>query len=226
MTSTPPKPPAPPLTLDLASERRDYAGPRLLEADTPADPFVLFTAWLGQALAAHILDATAMALATATRDGRPSCRMVLLKGHDPAGLVFYTRYSTQKCVDLAENPQASLLFHWRELDRQVRFEGSVARVSREESHTYFVSRPRLSQLAARAASGLGRIAGAQVLTERFDAEAQYWEGREVELPTDWGGYRVSPARIEFWQGRPNRLHDRLVFEREPSGSWSKYRLAP
>jgi pyridoxamine 5'-phosphate oxidase len=224
MTSTPPKPAV--ATFDLASERRDYVGPRLLEAETPADPFVLFTAWLGQALEAHIVDATAMALATATRDGRPSCRMVLLKGHDRAGLVFFTRYSTQKCVDLAENPRASLLFHWRELDRQVRLEGSVERVTRGASQAYFASRPRLSQLAARAASGLDRIAGAEVLTERFDAEAQHWEGREVELPTDWGGYRLSPVRFEFWQGRPNRLHDRLVFEMETKGSWTKYRLAP
>jgi pyridoxamine 5'-phosphate oxidase len=224
MTHSPLKPPS--AKLDLASERRDYTGQRLLQQHTPADPFELFSSWLGQALEAHILDATAMSLSTASKAGRPGARMVLLKGHDRRGLVFYTRYSTQKCVDLEENPYAALLLHWRELDRQVRVEGSVERTSLEESQTYYATRPRASQLAARAASGLTRIPTAQLLEQRFAEEAQRWEGLDVPMPEDWGGYRVSPERMEFWQGRPNRLHDRVLYELEPAGGWSKCQLAP
>jgi pyridoxamine 5'-phosphate oxidase len=224
MTHTPIKPTSP--KLDLASERRDYTGQRLLREATPTDPFDLFAEWLRHALDTHILDATAMALSTASNDGRPSGRMVLLKGHDRRGLVFYTRYSTRKCVDLEENPRAALLLHWRELDRQVRVEGTVQRTTRQESQTYFATRPRSSQLAARAASGLERIPTAQLLEQRFAEEERSWEGLDVPTPEDWGGYRVNPDRMEFWQGRPNRLHDRVSYELETTGSWSKYQLAP
>ncbi len=212
--------------MDLSAERRDYTGQRLLEEDTPTEPLELFASWLAQALDAELLDVTAMALATASRDGRPSCRMVLLKGNDQRGLVFFTRYSTQKCADLEENPRGSLLFHWRELNRQVRVEGMIERVSVEESQLYFGSRPRPSQLAARAASGLDRVPNSSALEERVAAETARWEGLDVPMPVDWGGYRLSPNRLEFWQGRPNRLHDRLVYELEANGAWAKYRLAP
>jgi pyridoxamine 5'-phosphate oxidase len=188
------------------------------------EPLTLFTSWLEQALAAGLLDATAMVLSTATRDGAPSARVVLLKGHDPRGLVFYTRHQAQKCFDLADNPRASCLFHWRELDRQVRVEGTVEAVSAEESLEYFASRPRSSQLAARATSGLTRVT-AEALELHFSEALREWEGREVEMPADWGGFRVIPQRLEFWQGRPNRLHDRLVYERAAEG-WQRYRLAP
>jgi pyridoxamine 5'-phosphate oxidase len=211
--------------MDLASERRDYSGERLLEQNSPLQPLGLFTTWLQQALDARLLDATAMVLATATKDGQPSARVVLLKEHGAQGLVFFTRYSTQKCSDLAENPRASLLFHWREHDRQVRIDGTVARVSAEESRAYFASRPRASQLAACAASQLCRTT-AEALVRRFDEETERWEGKDVVMPADWGGYRASPTRMEFWQGRPNRLHDRLVYELEPNGSWARHRLAP
>jgi len=212
--------------MDLGSERREYSGERLLEPNTPSEPFTLFTAWLNVALEARVLDATAMALATVSKEGRPSVRMVLLKGHDRAGLVFYTRYSTQKCKDLDDNPFAALLFHWREFDRQVRIEGAVERISAADSRAYFGTRPRASQLAARAASGLHQIASAEVLEKRFNKEAEQFEGTEVTMPDDWGGYRLSPGSFEFWQGRPSRLHDRLTYALQSTGSWTKQRLAP
>lgn len=214
-----------PSTLNLAGERREYLGPRLLEAEAPAEPLALFTTWLERAVAARLLDATAMVLATATRTGMPSARVVLLKGHDPKGLVFYSHHHAQKCTELAENPHASCLFHWRELDRQVRVEGAVERVSPDESRAYFASRPRSSQLATRATSRLSRVTAA-ALEEHFATAAKEWEGRDVEMPADWGGFRVAPRRFEFWQGRPNRLHDRLVYEQNAEGCWERHRLAP
>lgn len=211
--------------LDLAGERREYLGQRLLEAASPAAPYELFTSWLEQALAARLLDATAMVLSTSSRDGVPSARVVLLKGHDARGLVFYTRHHAQKVAELSDNPRASCLFHWRELDRQVRVEGTVEGVSPDESRAYFASRPRSSQLAARATSGLSRVT-AEELEEHFSAALKEWDGRDVEMPPDWGGFRVHPERVEFWQGRPNRLHDRLVYEQTGQGLWQRYRLAP
>jgi pyridoxamine 5'-phosphate oxidase len=216
-----PRPPA----VDLAAERREYLGQRLLESGAPAEPHDLFTTWLDQAIAARLLDATAMVLSTASTDGKPSARVVLLKGHDQRGFVFYSRHDTQKCADIDENPRASALLHWRELDRQVRVEGAVERLSAEESRTDFDTRPRSSQLAARATVGLVRVTE-QALEQAFSAAVEQWEGRSVDMPEDWGGFRIQPARFEFWQGRPNRLHDRLVYERSEAGGWERYRLAP
>ena len=213
------------VSIDLAAERREYLGQRLLESDAPAEPLALFSAWLDQALGAGLLDATAMVLSTASKEGRPSARVVLLKGHDERGLVFYTRYDSQKCVDLRDNPQASALFHWRELDRQIRVDGGVARVATAERRAYFATRPRSSQLAARATRGLDRVS-AEELERHYAAATATWDGRDVEMPEDWGGYRIHPVRLEFWQGRPNRLHDRLVYEASADGTWSRYRLAP
>jgi pyridoxamine 5'-phosphate oxidase len=213
-------------SMDLSAERRDYAGPRLLENEVPEDPLELFTEWMQRALDAGLSDATALALSTCTADGRPSSRMMLLKGHDPDGFVFFTRYSTQKCADLLANPRAALLFYWSELARQVRVEAVLQRLSLADNQSYFATRPRGSQLSARAASCLGRVASAETLDERFRVEAERWQGREVPMPGDWGGFRAAPERIEFWQGRPSRLHDRLVYERAADGSWSRYRLAP
>ncbi len=210
---------------DLTSERRDYSGPRLLEAESPPEPLELFSSWIERARSDGLLDATAMVVSTATPDGRPSARVVLLKGQDDRGFVFFTRYSTQKGAELAANPRASLLFHWRELDRQVRIDASIERLPLHESEEYFASRPRLSQLAAHAASRLEQVA-AGALEARFAAAAERWQDRPIEMPEDWGGYRARPGRIEFWQGRPNRLHDRLVYELDATGRWSRHRLAP
>jgi len=221
MTSRPP-----PTSMDLTSERRDYQGPRLLEGAAPADPFALFTDWMQAALDGDVGDATAMAVSTCSSDGRPSSRMILLKGHDRRGFVFFTRYSTQKGMELLANPRASLLFYWRELERQVRIDALLQRLSLAENQAYFATRPRGSQLSARAASCLGRVAGAETLDERFRSESERWQGQQVPMPVDWGGYRAEPDRIEFWQGRPNRLHDRLVYELVPEGGWARYRLAP
>ncbi len=219
------KPNPRPATLDLAVERREYLGQRLLESAAPAEPNELFTAWLEEAIAARLLDATAMVLSTASKDGKPSARVVLLKGHDAKGLVFYSRHDTQKCADLDENPRASALLHWRELDRQVRVEGTVERLTAEESVAYFGTRPRSSQLAARATAGLQRVTE-QALESAFVDAVKEWEGREVEMPEHWGGFRIQPLRVEFWQGRPNRLHDRVVYERGTNDQWDRYRLAP
>ena len=221
MTSRPPS-----NSLDLSNERRDYQGPRLLESATPGDPFELFTDWMQAALDAELRDATAMAVSTCSSDGRPSSRMILLKAHDLRGFVFFTRYSTRKGTELLANPRASLLFHWRELERQVRIDARLQRLSLAENEAYFATRPRGSQLSARAASCLGRVPNAETLDERFRSESERWQGQQVPMPVDWGGYRAEPDQIEFWQGRPNRLHDRLVYERASGGGWSRYRLAP
>ena len=151
---------------------------------------------------------------------------MLLKSFDRDGFVFFTRYSTHKCADLLANPRAALLFYWSELTRQVRVEAALQRLTLLENQSYFSTRPRGSQLAARAASGLQRVASAEVLDERFQAEEAKWQGQEVPMPQDWGGFRAVPDRIEFWQGRPNRLHDRLVYELGRGGVWARHRLAP
>lgn len=220
------KPTPPSAGLNLGAERRDYGGPRLLEAEALADPLELFRVWMQRALDERLTDATAMAVSTCSADGRPSSRMMLLKGHDAHGFVFFTRYSTQKCQDLLVNPRAALLFYWRELDRQVRVEAVLSRLPIAENRAYFATRPRESQLSARAASGLGKVPSAEVLEERYRVEGERWQGQEVPLPDDWGGFRATPDRMEFWQGRPGRLHDRLVYELTAEGSWARHRLAP
>ncbi|MEY2934346.1 MAG: hypothetical protein RL033_5095 [Pseudomonadota bacterium] len=220
------KPPPPSTGMDLSAERRDYDGPRLLEANAPSDPLELFTTWMQRALDDRLSDATAMALSTCSASGRPSSRMMLLKSHDAQGFVFFTRYSTEKCTDLLANPRAALLFYWRELARQVRVEALLSRLPAADNQAYFATRPRESQLSARAASGLNRVPSADMLDERYQAEAERWQGQAVPLPSDWGGFRAKPDRIEFWQGRPGRLHDRLVYELAPGGGWARHRLAP
>jgi pyridoxamine 5'-phosphate oxidase len=198
----------------------------LRESDVAANPFHQFRAWLDEALAAKLPQPLGMALATVTTDGRPSVRLVLLRGFDERGFVFFTNYESRKARELENNPRAALVFYWPELDRQVRIEGNVERISAEESDAYFQSRARGSRLGAWASPQSQIIASREVLDRRMEElEAEYREA-EVPRPPYWGGYRVIPASIEFWQGQTNRLHDRLRYRRLEGGSWCLERLAP
>ncbi len=209
----------------LADMRKDYGLAGLLEKDLAKNPFAQFEKWFQEAEAAKLTEPNAMSLATVGRDGRPSVRTVLLKHCDGRGFVFYTNYESRKGRELAENERASLLFPWVVLERQVIVEGVVSRVSREEADAYFHSRPRASQLAAWASPQSTVIAGRAVLEESYREVEKKYEGREVPLPPQWGGYRLAPETVEFWQGRRSRLHDRLRFRREPGGEWTVERLA-
>ena len=229
--------------------RREYSRGGLDRQDLDADPMAQFGNWFGQASAArggarwrkigialfklgHAIlghpptDVNATVLATATQGGRPSARNVLLKGVDPRGFIFYTNYDSRKGRELAENPNASLVFYWPDLERQVCVEGLVTKLPREESEAYFKSRPKGSRLAAWASNQSDVVADRAALEERWRAMAARFPGDDVPLPPNWGGYVLSPAGIEFWQGRPNRLHDRFRYTKQPDGSWRLERLAP
>jgi pyridoxamine 5'-phosphate oxidase len=198
----------------------------LRETDVDADPFNQFRSWLDQAVAAQLPQPLGTTLATATAEGRPSARMVLLRGFDERGFVFFTNYESCKGRELESNPQAALVFSWAELDRQVRIEGNVERVSAEESDRYFQSRPWGSRLSAWASPQSQVIANREILERRMEELAAQYPGPEVPRPPHWGGYRVIPVSIEFWQGQPDRLHDRLRYRRCAGGSWCLERLAP
>jgi pyridoxamine 5'-phosphate oxidase len=212
--------------MSLDDLRKEYMRQGLTEGDLDADPFEQFRAWFDQAVEAGVLEPNAMALATATPDGRPSARMVLLKGYGPEGFAFFTNYESRKGRELAANPRAALILHWVALERQVRIEGTVAKVTPEESDAYFHSRPVGSQLGA-AVSHQGHVIPDRfVLEERLRELEDRYAGHEVPRPEYWGGYRLTPEVIEFWQGRPNRLHDRLHYRLQPDGSWLVERLSP
>jgi pyridoxamine 5'-phosphate oxidase len=212
---------------DLAELRTVSRLRGLSEAEAAAEPFAQFAAWFAEIQAVSRLEPTAMTLATATADGRPSARMVLLKGWDARGFVFYSNYDSRKGDELAANPWAALVFYWPELERQVRVEGSVAPLPPEESDTYFASRPLGSRLGAWASARSRVIPTRAVLEARMAAlETEYPEGRPVPRPPNWGGFRVTPTSIEFWQGRLNRLHDRLRYTHQPEGGWLRERLSP
>jgi pyridoxamine 5'-phosphate oxidase len=189
------------------------------------DPFQLFDDWFAEAKASEPNDAEAMALATADARGRPSVRMVLLKGHGPAGFVFYTNEESAKGAQLAANPRAALLFHWKSLRRQVRIEGSVERVAAADADAYFASRSRDSQLGAWASDQSRPLDSRATFERRFKEMQQRFEGADVPRPPHWGGYRVLPERIEFWSDRPHRLHERRLFERQ-DGGWCEGLLYP
>jgi len=189
------------------------------------DPFELFDLWFSEARASEINDPEAMALATGDADGRPSARMVLLKGHGPDGFVFYTNEQSAKGEQLAENPSAALLFHWKSLRRQVRIEGTVQRVSREEADAYFASRARDSQLGAWASDQSRPLDSRKNLERQFDEARRRFDGQDVPRPPHWGGYRIVPQHLEFWSDRPHRLHERRLFTRSGSG-WTESLLYP
>jgi pyridoxamine 5'-phosphate oxidase len=191
-----------------------------------SDPFQLFDEWFAEAARAEPNDPNAMALATADLEGRPSVRMVLLKGHGPEGFVFYTNEESSKGRQLRENPSAALLFHWKSLRRQVRVEGPVERVPPAEADAYFSSRARDSQLGAWASDQSRPLDSRSTFEQRFEETKQRFEGREVPRPSHWGGYRVVPRRMEFWTDRPHRLHERRLFTRLAAGGWSEGLLYP
>ena len=196
------------------------------ERHVERDPIKQFQLWFDDAIAAKIPLAEAMTLATATADGRPSARMVLLKQVDHEGFVFFTNYHSAKAAQLDSNPYAALVFYWNLLDRQVRVEGKVERTSSEESEEYFQTRPRESQIGAWASPQSSVIAGREVLEQRAQELEDYYRDREIECPDHWGGYRLRPDKIEFWKSRVGRLHDRILYELASDGTWSIKRLAP
>lgn len=212
--------------MSLENVRREYARAMLREEDLYRDPLKQFAAWYQEVEASNLHDATAMTLATAGRDGYPSARVVLLKGFDERGFVFYTNYESQKGRELNENPRAALVCYWSNFDRQVRIQGTVTKLSREESAEYFRSRPRGAQIGAWASEQSRAVTDRHALERAFaDIEAKYRD-REVPCPEHWGGFRVAPEAIEFWQGRENRLHDRFRYSKQSEGGWMVERLAP
>lgn len=209
----------------IADLRREYALASLDERDVAPDPVAMFSRWFAEAQAADVAEPNAMTLATASADGAPSARMVLLKGVDDGGFVFFTDYRSRKAAELDANPRAALVFHWVELERQVRIAGSVARVAREETEAYFRTRPLGSRLGAWASEQSSVISGRAVLDARLrDAETRF-PGEDVPAPPHWGGYRLAPGAVEFWQGRASRLHDRIRYVRR-GAAWAIERLSP
>ena len=211
--------------MKISELRQEYARESLDERDVATDPMVQFHRWFDEAVKAELPMVNAMTLATSTPDGRPSARIVLLKDSDQNGFVFYTNYESRKGREIAANPHVALLFFWTELEREVRIEGTLTRVTPAESDTYFTSRPLGSRHAAIASPQSAIVASRAELEERF-AKAAATTGEDPRRPAQWGGYRLSPIDIEFWQGRPNRLHDRIVYRRDDGGAWQIRRLAP
>jgi len=214
------------MNTSISELRKSYDTGGLQESDLDPNPFKQFEKWFGEIVAASLIEPNAMTLATATKDGVPSARIVLLKGFDERGFTFFTNYESQKARELEANPHAALVFYWAELERQVRVTGEVSRVTREESEAYFQSRPIGSQLGALASHQSQVIPNREVLEKRLAELTTEYQGRPIPLPPHWGGYRLAPQAIEFWQGRPNRLHDRLRYTRQPDGSWLIERLSP
>jgi pyridoxamine 5'-phosphate oxidase len=198
----------------------------LSEDEAGMDPLALFHQWFEQAVAAELTEPNAMTLATATREGVPSARAVLLKALDPRGFTFFSNYESRKAEEIAENPRAALLFLWHAMERQVRVEGSVEKLSDEESEAYFITRPVGSKLGAWASKQSEIIPNREYLEVRHaELMAKYPDGN-IPRPPNWGGYRIVPIAIEFWQGRRSRLHDRIFFTRREDGSWDRVRLSP
>lgn len=200
--------------------------PPLLEDSLPPDPLILFRQWYQQAQRQALTEPTAAALATVDADGQPSARMVLVKDFDDRGFIFYTNYHSRKGQALAADPRAALLFYWDPLARQIRIEGSARMLCEADSDAYFASRPRGSQLGAVASPQSRPLADRHVLERRVDEAAHRYQDRPIPRPSCWGGYRLRPSVIEFWQGRPDRLHDRLRYRREADERWTIERLAP
>jgi len=212
-------------SFDVSSLREEYSQRRLHRCDLDPDPIIQFKRWLAQAVETRIKDPNAMSLATVNAQGQPSARVVLLKGIAPHGFLFFTNYGSRKARDLEANPRAGLTFFWPELERQVAIEGTVEKASRQEAVHYFHSRPVGSQLGAWASPQSQIVPSRGWLEEKFEQVAAEYSGREIPLPDFWGGYWLEPASIEFWQGGPSRIHDRLRYLRDGEG-WRVDRLSP
>lgn len=210
---------------NLHDLRQEYRSAELAETDVESNPILQFKKWFTEAVNSRLFEPNVMTLATANASGKPSARILLLKGFDEDGFVFYTNYNSDKGKDLAENPNAAMVFFWPELERQVRIEGTVRKIAEEDSTAYFHSRPVGSQIGATASPQSSIIPNREVLEEKVKQLTQEFEGKQIPRPLHWGGYLLSPTHIEFWQGRPSRLHDRLNYHLV-EGSWIINRLAP
>ena len=209
----------------LSELRREYSSTPLDETNAAANPIDQFKLWMDEAIKANVPEPNAMTLATVGDSGMPAARVVLLKEFSNGGFVFFTNYSSRKGSDLAQNPKASLMFIWLELERQIRIEGTVSKVPREESEAYFHSRPRASQIGAITSRQSQSVPNRETLEARFQALDQKYAGQDIPLPDFWGGYRLIPKRVEFWKGREGRLHDRLSYKKQ-GDSWLRERLQP
>jgi len=210
----------------ISELRKEYTLAGLDENSMERNPFQLFARWLDEAIKSRLPEPTAMTLSTASKEAIPSARIVLLKRFDNTGFVFYTNYKSRKGIELSENPAAALTFHWSQLERQVRVVGSAKRVSRRNSESYFHSRPIGSQIGALASRQSEIIAGRSLLEAEARRLEKEYRGKEIPLPPSWGGFKIVPSEIEFWQGRPNRLHDRLRYTLGRNGKWKLDRLSP
>lgn len=211
---------------DLTKLRTEYRQRSLSEEDVDRDPIAQFITWLDEAIKAGEHEPNAMTLATCTGDGAPSARMVLLKEIDQRGFAFFTNYRSRKARELEANARAALVFFWPELEREVRVEGDVTRTTEAESDAYFASRPLESRIGAAASPQSEPIADREILERRFSELRQRYPSGDIPRPPHWGGYRLRPTRIEFWQGRESRLHDRIEYMRDTSGAWHIQRLGP
>jgi pyridoxamine 5'-phosphate oxidase len=211
---------------DLENIRVDYTTAALSENESKANPIKQFEVWFNEALEANVPERNAMTLATATHDGRPSARIVLLKGFDENGFIFYTNYLSRKGKEITKNPNCALTFFWPSMERQVRIEGTLEKVSKEQSEKYFHSRPKSSQIGAVASPQSQEIADRAIIENKWKELEEAYADKEVPKPSFWGGYLVKPRMIEFWQGRPSRLHDRILYKKIDNKNWKKVRLAP
>lgn len=211
---------------EIADIRKDYQLETLSEADVAADPIAQFGKWWDEAVKSDIDEVNAMTLATVNKDGIPAARIVLLKEYDAKGFVFFTNYNSNKGEELLQNPNACLVFFWKELERQVRITGIAEKISIEESIAYFNKRPDGSKIGAWASPQSLAVAGKAWLKETFEYYRERFKHGEIPKPPHWGGYRIKPSKIEFWQGRPSRMHDRILYTSQTGGNWKIERLAP